>query len=211
MDRKGRTTILHAVDSHNEDALCLLLRNGADPNPRVGEGLFRSSPLTAATFGGLVEMIKLLLCSGAKVDEQNPEGRTALQVAASLQNVECAEILLKYGANLNHISKNGHSPFTTAIACSNHTVLNLFVDRGYSSRPDWNLLLRFVAQSADAETISILGSSDLLLQQTLLDKDVVAVGRETLWSRLDYTEKLGDAFEELLTKFGSSGNASIPK
>ncbi|KAL9129380.1 MAG: hypothetical protein Q9217_002144 [Psora testacea] len=152
MDVSGRTTVLHAVDSHDDDALRIVLEAGANPNPEVPKSLFRSSPLTTASFGGLVRIIKLLIKFGAKVDEHNPEGRTALQAAASMQNVE--------------------------------------------------------SESADAETISILASSDLPLKRTLLDRDGFAVGRETLRSRMDYDEKLGDAFEELFQ--GRQGGSRLP-
>jgi len=197
MDVSGRTTVLHAVDSHDENAIRIVLEAGASPNPEVPKGLFRSSPLTAASFGGLVGMIRLLIEFGAKVDEHNPEGRTALHAVASMQNVECADILLTCGADLDYISKNGHSPLTTAIMCNNHAVLKLFLDRCHASRLKWPQLLPIITESADAETMSILASSDLPLKRTLLDRDGFAVGRETLRSRMDYDEKLGDAFEEL--------------
>ncbi|PSN58626.1 ankyrin repeat protein, partial [Corynespora cassiicola Philippines] len=77
MDKSGRTTILHAIDSHNDDAVHMLLKSGANPNPKMPKGLYRSSPLTAASFGGLENMVKLLLDYGAEVDAYNPEGRTA--------------------------------------------------------------------------------------------------------------------------------------
>jgi ankyrin repeat protein len=172
MDVSGRTTVLHAVDSHNDDALRILLEAGANPNPEVPEGLFRSSPLTAASFGGLVGMIKLLIKFGAQVDACNPEGRTALQAVASMQNVSrmqnvnCADILLAYGADMCYVSSNGHSPFTTAIIYNNHAVLKLFVDWCDTSRLNGLQLLPTIAESADAETMSILTSSDLLKQTT---------------------------------------------
>lgn len=196
MDFGGRTTVLHAVDSHNDDALRIVLEAGANPNPEVPKGLFRSSPLTAASFGGLVGMVKLLIKFGAKVDAYNPEGRTALQAAASMQNVECADILLTNGADLGYISSNGHSPLTTAIIYNNHDVLKLFIDRCDTSRLKGLQLLPILAESADAETMSILASSDLL-KQTLLNQDGFAAGRETLRSRTDYDEELGNVFEEL--------------
>ncbi|KAI9848061.1 MAG: hypothetical protein M1837_001163 [Sclerophora amabilis] len=199
MDVSGRTTVLHAVDSHNDDALRIVLEAGANPNPEVPKGLFRSSPLTAASFGGLVGMIKLLIEFGAKVDACNPEGRTALQAVASMQNVECADILLTCGADLGYISNNGHSPLTTAIIYNNHTVLKLFIDRCHISRLKGPQLLPIIAESADAETMSILASSDLPQKLTLLNGDGFALGRDTLRSRTDYDEKLGNAFEGLFS------------
>ncbi|KAL9031843.1 MAG: hypothetical protein Q9196_000157 [Gyalolechia fulgens] len=86
------------------------------------------------------------------------------------------------------------------------------------------------AEPADAETISILASSDLPLKRTLQDGDGYAVGRETLRSRMDYDEKLGDVVDELFSvaradkdsaafrtpdakrriEFGLSGSAPVP-
>lgn len=83
--------------------------------------------------------------------------------------------------------------------CNNHTVLKLFLEQCHASRLKWPQLLPIIAESADAETISILASSDLLLKRALLDMDGFAVGRETLRPRMDYHEKLGEAFEELFS------------
>ena len=196
MDISGRTTVLHAVDSHNDDALRIILENGADPNPEVPEGLFRSSPLTAASFGGLVRMLKLLVKFGAKVGACNPEGRTALHAVASMQNVECADILLTSGADPGYISSNGHSPLTMAIIYNNHAVLKLFIDRCDTSSWKGLQLLPIIAESADVETMTILASSDLL-KQTLLIEDNFATSCETLQSRIDYDMKLNNAFEKL--------------
>ncbi|KAF1351540.1 ankyrin, partial [Lizonia empirigonia] len=78
MDREGRTTVLHAVDSGSCDALRMLIGAKANVNPIMREGLFRSSPLVAAAFGGKLSMVELLLGAGADVHACNPEGRTAL-------------------------------------------------------------------------------------------------------------------------------------
>jgi ankyrin repeat protein len=195
MDISGRTTVLHAVDSHSVDALNIILEAGANPNPEVREGLYRSSPLVAASFGGLVGMIKLLLKWGAKVDACNPEGRTALHTVASRQSVECAKVLLLNGADMCYVSKNGHSPLTTAIAYNNHAVLELFIDRCDINRLKGFQLLSFIAESADVKMMSILAASGLLKQT--LDEDGFIAGRETLRLRTDYDEALCNAFENL--------------
>jgi hypothetical protein len=196
MDVNGRTTVLYAVDSYNNDALCILLKAGANPNPKVPKGLFCSSLLTAASFSGLVGIIKLLIKFSAKVDACNLEGRTALYLIASMQNVKCADILLSYSADLGYISNNGYLLLITAIIYNNHTVLKLFMDWCDSSRLKGLYLLAIIAKSADMETMSILALLDLL-KQTLLNGDGFAASRETLRSRIDYHEKLGKAFDNL--------------
>ncbi|KAF3768455.1 ankyrin, partial [Cryphonectria parasitica EP155] len=120
MDHTGRFAILHAVDSHSVDVLRMLLDAGASPNPQVPVIFFRSSPITAASFGGLTEMVKLLCGKGANVNEENPEGRTALQsVAIRGQDAECAAILVESGADINCISRNGWTALTTSITYNN--------------------------------------------------------------------------------------------
>lgn len=201
MDVRGRTTILHAVDSHNDKAVRMLLEAGADPNPRVPEGLFRSSPLKAASFGGLAEMVKLLLQFGAKIDVYNPEGQTALHAAVITHNVECASILLETGATLEDVVRNGRTPLTLAIIHNSHEVLKLFVDRcseDVTTHINGPQVLAVIAEHADTETMSIIASS--LPLKLSLDRrgDEFAAGRKILRQRRDFDEKLGHTFEELL-------------
>ena len=131
MDITGRTPVLHAVDSHNALCLALILEAGGHPNPTMPKGIFRSSPLTAAGFAGMPELLKLLLDFEADPNACNPEGLTALHSVARTQNVDCACLLLEFGADLNAISSNGRTPLTTAIVYNNHPVLQLFVNRCY--------------------------------------------------------------------------------
>ncbi|RMZ66333.1 ankyrin repeat containing [Pyrenophora seminiperda CCB06] len=167
IDISGRTTVLYVVDSHNDNALRILLEASANPNPKVLEGLFRSSPLIAASFGGLVGIIKLLLKFGAKVNACNLEGRTALHTVASI---------------------NGRLLLMTAIFYNNYAVLELFIDWCDTSSFKGLQLLPIIAKSVDAKTMAILAASNLLKQT--LDEDGFAAGRETLWSRIDYDEVL---------------------
>lgn len=76
-------------------------------------------------------MLRPLLQYGAEPDAINPEGYTALHSIAATHNVDCALILLEWGADLNAVSTNGRTPLTTAIIYNNHPVLKLFVDRCY--------------------------------------------------------------------------------
>ncbi|KAK1656769.1 ankyrin repeat-containing domain protein [Colletotrichum godetiae] len=95
MDRSGRTTVLHAVDSHNHAALEMVLKAGANPNPKIPEGWHRSSPLTSASFGGLTEMVDLLLEHGATINTRNPEGRAALHTAIIRNKHEILRIFVE--------------------------------------------------------------------------------------------------------------------
>lgn len=76
-------------------------------------------------------MLKLLLDFEGNLNACNPEGLTALHSVARTQNVDCALLLLEFGADLNAMFNNGRTPLTTAITYNNHPVLQLFVNRCY--------------------------------------------------------------------------------
>ncbi|KAM7215308.1 ankyrin [Rhypophila decipiens] len=203
MDITGRTTVLHAVDSHVDEALQIVLEEGhADPNPKMPPGIFRSSPLTSSGFGGLTNMLRLLLKHGAEIDACNPEGMTALHSVASTQNVESALVLLEWGADLNAVSRNGRTPLTTAIVYNNHPVLRLFIERCYefiiTARFKGPQLLPVIAEYADLETLSILSSSYPFKLSLDLGQESLDNCRRILEARRDFDEKLKAAFEELV-------------
>ena len=202
MDVTGRTTVLHAVDSHCDEALRIVLEAGANPNPKMPAGVFRSSPLTSSGFGGLTGMLRLLLKHGAEIDACNPEGITALHSVASTQNIESALVLLEWGADLNAISRNGRTPLTTAIVYNNHAVLKLFIERCYefiiTARFKGPQLLPIIAEYADMQTLSILSNSyPFKLSLDLTDGSLVSC-REILAGRRDFDHTLSGAFEELV-------------
>lgn len=141
----GGAIVMHAVES------------GASPNPRMPDGLLHSSPLTAATWEGMTEMVKLLIHFGAEVNTANPEGRTALQSAAIRQNVECTDTLLENGANMDTPSSNRCTALTTAIVHNSHMALKLFLSKRACPLSD-NQVLQVIAAYADLETMSILTS-----------------------------------------------------
>ncbi|KAF3920185.1 Ankyrin-1 [Arthrobotrys entomopaga] len=213
MDVTGRTAVLHAVDSHNVPCLTLILEGGGNPNPKMPKGIFRSSPLTAAGFGGMPEMLKVLLKFGADPNACNPEGLTALHSVARTKSVDCALLLLEWGADLNAVSQNGVTPLTTAIMHNNHAVLRLFVDRGFEYVSTSRLylgpqLLPIIAEYSDKETMSILASSQPLKLSYDLSVDGLTAAHEILQRRRDCNEELSQAFKDLIA-IAEAGYASV--
>ena len=138
----------------------------------------------AGNIDGLTGMIKLLVTFGAEINACNPEGRTALQ---TVQDIECANVLLNCGAHPGYVSSNGLAPLTAAIVHNKHDLLKLFVDRRETHRLRGLQMLPIIAESADIETMSIIASSDLL-KQILLNVDSFVAGQKILQSRTDYDE-----------------------
>ena len=94
----GETPLYEALDSFLEekvvDIVRRLLEHGADPNIRTNH----TTPLHQASSHGFLEVARLLLRYGAKVDEKDKEGRTPLQVVASKRHEEMTKLLVEHGA-----------------------------------------------------------------------------------------------------------------
>lgn len=72
-----------------------------------------------------------------------------------MQNVNCAEILLKAGANMDYMSSNGRMPLITTIIYNSYAVLKLFL-RDCACCLKGCKVLNIIAEHADAEIILIL-------------------------------------------------------
>ncbi|KAF2838005.1 ankyrin [Patellaria atrata CBS 101060] len=203
MDITGRTAMLHAVDCDSSPCVRLLLEAGADTNPKLPKGVFRSSPLTAAAMGGKRDLMRVLLEFDADANIRNPEGLTPLHSVARFRTADCALVLLEHGADLNALSRDGRTPLTMAIIYNNHEVLQLFIDRCYeyitSARLRGPQLLPVIAEYADIRTMSILASSHPLKLSYDISPGSMIRNRELLLGRFDYSEKLLEIFEELIT------------
>lgn len=188
MDLSGRTTLLHAVDSHSSAAVLRLLDAGANPNLDVPREFLRSSPLKAACSGGLPEMVALLLRHGAKVNTCNPEGQTPLHAAAIRGQVDCVTMVLEAGASVEQESANGLSPLDTAIVTNSHAVLPLLVER-------WT-------KHVTAKTILIISHGS---PRPSLDPKEFDATRVIIKGREDFNRDLFQVFEYLLLRITNQG------
>jgi ankyrin repeat protein len=92
----GKTPLFLVAERKGERALDLvrrLLERGADPNIYI-----YSTPLHEASSRGLLEVARLLLSYGAKVDAKDWKDKTPFQVAASNGHHEITKLLLEHGA-----------------------------------------------------------------------------------------------------------------
>ena len=65
--------VLHAVNSYNNNTLCIVLAAGIDLNSKISKDLFYNNPLTAANFSDLIKIINLFIKFGAKIGLYNLE------------------------------------------------------------------------------------------------------------------------------------------
>ena len=72
-------------------------------------------PLSQAVWGNQLEVFKMLLAHGASGDDRIIEvGGTVLQMAAELDRLEMARLLIQAGADANARAPDGSSPMTCA-------------------------------------------------------------------------------------------------
>eukprot|EP00118_Oscarella_pearsei_P019901 m.214047 g.214047 ORF g.214047 m.214047 type:complete len:376 (+) comp39804_c0_seq32:189-1316(+) len=101
----------------------ILLERGANPNSTI----FIRSPLHWAASYGNAEILKLFLhIDSVQVDQVDCLGWTALQYAATKENIPCAEMLLRQGADPFHVNIDG-SPLDIAREKQNPELIHLFV------------------------------------------------------------------------------------
>ena len=183
-------------------AVRLLLEAGANPEPRLPDGIRKGSPLNCAARNAAdTLLLKTLLDFGADTESSGVDGKTALIHAARTDNSSFAMLLPEYGADINAKSITGTTPLTTAITYNSHNVLQLILDRWheYSSCPRLKgpHLLQVTAQYADLATLDILAGVEHF--RLRYDKDY-ALGdfQELVRRRADVTEEIETAFDDLL-------------
>lgn len=90
------------------------------------------TPLAAAAESGFEDSVALLLAAGARLDEADEDGRTALWLAARHSRLGVSQVLLKHGADATHRDKEGTSVLGAATAgrCNDDLVLALLAVNG---------------------------------------------------------------------------------
>lgn len=130
LDGNGNHPLFWAVRDHNAELVSLLLHYGADPNAKnaVNEvyphgGLLA---LGVASAEGNTEIIRMLLASGAAVNERQDDGKAALHQAARNGKTEAVLVLLKFHADVNAVDDFGQTPLWRAAVLGHaHTVREL--------------------------------------------------------------------------------------
>mmetsp|Transcript_2966 Transcript_2966/g.9258 ORF Transcript_2966/g.9258 Transcript_2966/m.9258 type:complete len:293 (-) Transcript_2966:254-1132(-) len=111
----GETALIHAIVARKAEVVQLLLDAGADPE--LGCILpHAKTPLIAATsrLYQNINIVVLLLKSGANPNQADKDGNTALHTAVRDQSVSLVNLLMDAGADPNLKASNGKSPIDVA-------------------------------------------------------------------------------------------------
>jgi len=124
---------LQAAVQRGNAAICnMLLQKGAKldqpgvPLLHIAVGEWKTETRPAEQ---MLSTIRLLLQQGVNVNAVSDEGRTALYLACTSQQLEVVQILLEAGADVNHTSKK-HYPLIAACGTRNVEIINLLVSAG---------------------------------------------------------------------------------
>ncbi len=116
-----------AVIRGSNEAVLLLLNNGANPNITDCGAL---TPLMYGAMFGFNECINTLIKRGAFIDLQNIQGETALIIAIKNWNIDCVSTLLFYGANLNIQGNDGWTPLLLAVNNNDIDCIDIMLSLG---------------------------------------------------------------------------------
>lgn len=124
-----------AAKGHTEVVRALLAVDGVSPN--VQRGLRLQTPLHGAVSYGNLEIVQLLLESGAEPDIKDVDRRTPFALAvgkALFRDGQCfeeiAELLLEWGANVNTSSSGRMSLLGLTICHGNYRLMRTMLEKG---------------------------------------------------------------------------------
>lgn len=117
----GVFILAEAVITENIDIIRLLIELGAEVNDKNGDMYDDETPLSIACSKGNLEIVRLLLDSGAWTDnEKNDyESWNPLMCAVHNGNIEIVKLLVERGANVDVIRDGGNTALSIAKE-SNH-------------------------------------------------------------------------------------------
>ena len=140
---RGRSSsLLKAVTTEDVDQVIRLVREGEDVNQSDARGGWEResvSPLTVACITGSHEILSTLVDLGADVGPQRERVRihwdqdqvpSPLSVASAWNNYNAVKLLMRKGADVNGIDKDGNMALDYAAANGNVEIVKLLLDSG---------------------------------------------------------------------------------
>ncbi|MGE5139253.1 MAG: ankyrin repeat domain-containing protein [Rudaea sp.] len=116
---KQSGALTRAVRSNQLNAVKYLVEHGADPNGGGSAG----EPVYEAARRNNAEILRYLIDHGADIDAESPADSsiisTPLLRAVYSGDLVAARLLIKYGANVNRVSRNGNTALHQAIRRAN--------------------------------------------------------------------------------------------
>jgi cytohesin len=130
IDRYGCNTLHNAAICGLPNVVSLLASKGAVIENRNDESHGNQTPLFSAIQKSRIEVVKVLLDSGADLEARNIEDSTPLYEAVMLQNVEMVHLLLDYQPDCNVQCAMERTPLHQAVGGGNKEIVQLLLNAG---------------------------------------------------------------------------------
>lgn len=129
VDDEGFTLMSYAAANGHESVIRYLSQKGVDCN---APNLYGWSPIMQAAYYGWLPAVGRLLESGARINDVNNLGTTALLCACKNGYYSIAEMLIKKGAEINVSENNncGFTPLMAACQSGNEQMVRLLLTHG---------------------------------------------------------------------------------
>jgi ankyrin repeat protein len=112
----------------NVNVVRLLLEHGADVT--ISDSFLHSTALHRASSGGWLEVVRLLLSYGAKVEEKEMQGKTSFQMASSRGHLEIMKLLSENGAVIGVRDNKEETPLHEASAGGHVDAMRWLLNHG---------------------------------------------------------------------------------
>ncbi len=124
LNKDGLRPLHVAADKGRYVVVKLLLTHGADANAKDGNG---NTPIGAALLTGRTQIATLLKEKGALIDADKLLAQVTLNHVADR---DVFSLLIRWGADLNHIMANGETPLSSAVSESDLKMVKLLIRNG---------------------------------------------------------------------------------
>ena len=127
-DRHGNTALMYAVNMENLEIIKLLINNRADVTiQRTNDGW---TPLMEATgiYNNKIEIMQLLIDSGANINVQDSLGYTPLMWATLQEDLEAVKLLVNSGADISIENNRGDTAIDLAITYESNDIADYLTD-----------------------------------------------------------------------------------
>lgn len=138
--------LLRAIAMDSLDAARQAVRQGADPNARLGSA--QRFPLCVAVQADRPGMVRLLLRAGAQPNVRDAQERTPLMMAARIGSTAMAKALMAHGAVIDARDSRGQTALMDAAGHRHSAIVDLLLRRG--AQPD--------RQNRDGETALMMAA-----------------------------------------------------
>ena len=123
--------LFRAVIKGDVEQVKALLENGANPNAKMQDGIYKGSvPLHWATAKGYIKIVWLLISYGADIKAQDKYGRDSFYIAVEEGHIEIVKFYLLKGVNVNEQSGFGFTPLHEAVSNGYASIVKLLLING---------------------------------------------------------------------------------